>query len=161
MNQNYVVIVDNNDNILGTELREIAHRKGRLHRVVVVYLTSPQGKILMQMRTDGRLDHSCAGHVDPRESYQDAARRELIEELNYNVEELVEVGTTFSRTHFYKIYKTIVRRKIDKTHLNKEEVRWIRWVDPVDTLHKMSLDKKNKIFTSGFKATLKVYLNKD
>jgi len=58
-----------------------AHQKGLLHRISVVYLTNNKNQILIQKRSDGRLDHSAAGHVDVGESYLAAAERELEEEL--------------------------------------------------------------------------------
>lgn len=159
MDKNYVVVVDNNDNIIGKELEETAHQQGILHRVVVVYIASHDGKILIQLRNDGRLDHSCAGHVDPGENYESAAQRELMEELHYDAKELIEVGIVVSRSHFYRIYKTIVDESgIDENQVNKNEVSRIEWADPIATLNRMNLDIENKIFTRGFKATLKVYL---
>jgi isopentenyldiphosphate isomerase len=76
-----VIWVDEQDNILGSVTLDKAHLDGLLHRIAVVYLTNDLGQILIQERDDGRLDHSAAGHVDIGESYLEAAKRELAEEL--------------------------------------------------------------------------------
>jgi len=62
-----VVVVNDKDEVIGAVSREAAHTNGTPHRIAVVYVVNPAGGILVQVRMDGRLDHSSAGHVDPGE----------------------------------------------------------------------------------------------
>lgn len=84
-----VIVVDENDQVVGTMDKAEAHRTGVLHRIAVVYVENPAGQILVQVRSNGRLDHSAAGHVDVGESYLEAAQRELHEELGVSGVELI------------------------------------------------------------------------
>ncbi len=80
-------IVDENDNVIGTATRAEIHRKGLIHRAVHIFVFNSAGEIYVQRRSatkdkfPGVLDSSAAGHVDPGESYERAAVRELQEEL--------------------------------------------------------------------------------
>ncbi len=158
-----VVWVDDNDNILGNVSRIDAHQKGLWHRVSVIYLYNDQGEILVQHRADGRLDHSSAGHVDPGESYLQAAKRELEEELGVKNITLEEVGKDRSESvkrngdinrHQYTIYKC----KANPIELNKEEVKAVYWEKPENILKDIQKDPEHIKYTKGFNVTIKLYL---
>lgn len=84
-------IVNENDEVIGTEKRGIIHAKKLLHRAVHVLVFDSQGKIYVQKRAlckdtaPGKWDSSSSGHVDPGETYEESAIRELKEELNIDV----------------------------------------------------------------------------
>mmetsp|Transcript_19230 Transcript_19230/g.24300 ORF Transcript_19230/g.24300 Transcript_19230/m.24300 type:complete len:181 (-) Transcript_19230:201-743(-) len=77
-----------NDVCLGQMPRKEVHRTGKYHRAVNVVLLNGEGDILVQKRADSKVicpsrwDISCAEHLQPGETYADAARRGLQEELN-------------------------------------------------------------------------------
>ncbi len=79
--------VDNNDEVIGKASRWEIHSRGLKHRAVHIFLFNPSGDIFVQRRSERKdhyplkLDSSAAGHVDPGESYKEAAKRELQEEL--------------------------------------------------------------------------------
>ena len=87
-----VVLVNEKDEVIGTLSRAEAHKRGAPHRIAVVYVENSRGEVLVQVRMNGRLDHSSAGHVDPGEEYVDTAKRELREELGIDSVELRRVG---------------------------------------------------------------------
>lgn len=158
-----VVLVDKEDRIIGQTSRKEAHQKSLLHRVSVIYLYNNKGEILIQHRIDGRLDHSSAGHVDPGESYLQAAHRELFEELGVNHVELLEFATDkvdeikpdgSHPNHQYTIYKV----KASPKEINKEEVANVYWANPKDVLLDMEKDPNHVKYTKGFKITLKRFL---
>lgn len=69
-----------------------------------VILEDPQGRILLQLRTDDCLwSFSAAGSMEPGESAEDTARRELLEEtgLTAHALELYGVFTGPREHHFY------------------------------------------------------------
>ncbi|MBI2023210.1 NUDIX domain-containing protein [Candidatus Giovannonibacteria bacterium] len=161
-----VIWVDEKDNILGEVTREKAHQDGLLHRISVIYLINEKGEILVNLRAkDAHLDHSSAGHVDVGESYLEAAKRELSEELGVSGVDLLEIGSAaaidiynnFKSNHIMKIF--VSRAK--PVNINHEEVTNVFWQNPNETLKDMVLNT-NK-YAGGFKSSIKVildYLNK-
>lgn len=82
------IVVDRDDNILGYKTRyECHHDKSLIHRTVGVLIFNSKGQVLLQKRSmtkdmDGGLwGISTAGHVTKGQTYEDAAHRELREEL--------------------------------------------------------------------------------
>ncbi len=82
-------VVDEQDRVIGVAGRRDIHEKGLLHRAVHVFVVDQQQGIYLQKRAwhkdehPGKWDSSASGHVDSGESYVDAARRELEEELGF------------------------------------------------------------------------------
>jgi mevalonate kinase len=82
------IVVDQNDNILGYKTRyECHHDKSLIHRTVGVLIFNRNGQLLLQKRSitkdmdPGVWAISTAGHVTKNQSYEEAAHRELKEEL--------------------------------------------------------------------------------
>ncbi len=159
MNRN-VIWIDENENDLEEVSLARAHEEGLLHRISVVYLTDDKGQILVQKRDDGRLDHSAAGHVDAGESYLEAAKRELEEELGVVNVELKEVGFCSSNEasgkikHKFKVFQ----HQGNPGKLNPEEVAGVFWADPKEIWNDMQKDDKDEKYCGGFKGTLELYL---
>ena len=128
-------VVDERDRVIGSSNREEVHSKGLLHREVYVVVLTPDKKVLLQVRKDnGKFDHSAGGHVKMGETYQEAAVRELEEELGLRVDpkELQFVEKRVFRTkkkngwnnRFATIF--ILKRNIkneDTINWNREELK--------------------------------------
>jgi 16S rRNA (adenine1518-N6/adenine1519-N6)-dimethyltransferase len=80
-------VVDEQDRVTGAEPREYVHVNNLRHRAIHVFIFNQRGEIFLQRRSiwkdknPGRWDSSTSGHVDAGESYEEAARRELREEI--------------------------------------------------------------------------------
>ena len=162
-----VIWVDENDYVLGEVSREKAHTEGLWHRVAVVYLLNADGKILIQERKDSPgfgFDHSSAGHVDPGESYLEAAGRELKEELGVSGVELKEIGDAEGDEpkphlkkrlrHKFKIFECVA----EPGRLEPTEVVRVFWADPQKIWQAMKDSSTAHKYCGGFKATLAVWL---
>jgi len=83
----YFYVVDENDNAIGRASRSECHRKGLIHRSVYIIVINDKGEIFLQKRSmnkdlyPGYYACSATGHVEYGESYEEAAERELKEEL--------------------------------------------------------------------------------
>lgn len=80
-------VVDECDKLIGVMTRRQVHLERLRHRAVEIGVVDFQGRVWLQKRSrakdayPGFWDLSATGHVDPGESYDEAARRELREEL--------------------------------------------------------------------------------
>jgi len=85
----YVILIDPNDNEIGTEQKIEAHVKGKLHRGFSTLIMDENDNILIHKRSKNKY-HSpglwtapCCGHPRPGESYEDASKRRLKEEMGF------------------------------------------------------------------------------
>ena len=138
MNEDIFDVVNDDDEIIGRELRSVVHARGLLHRAVHVLVYNAAGQLFLQKRSmakdndPGLWDSSCSGHVDSGESYAVAAERELMEEIDLLVDEPMEelfkieasAGTGWE---FAVIYRT---EDEGPFNLCPEEIDEGRWFTP-------------------------------
>jgi hypothetical protein len=83
-------VIDDDDNIIGLEDRGLCHSLGLRHKVVFVFLVSPDGKILLQRKIGGinpekdLLDVGVQGHVGASEDIGPCAMRKIKERCNFS-----------------------------------------------------------------------------
>ena len=86
-----MILVNEQDDQIGTAEKMEAHRSGALHRAFSVFVFHPDGRLLMQRRADGKYhsaglwSNSACGHPRPGEDTGAAARRRLREELGLDL----------------------------------------------------------------------------
>ena len=132
--------------------RKKAHQLGLYHRASHIWIfRRKKGKmqVLLQQRSaksevfPSCLDISSAGHVRAGESYEDAAMRELKEELglDVNFDDLKSVGyrkivwdgishgLSYHDRHISKIFLLFKDVNEKTLHLDKNEVVFVKWMD--------------------------------
>ncbi|MDD3175425.1 MAG: NUDIX domain-containing protein [Candidatus Nanoarchaeia archaeon] len=108
-----IAIVNDKDEIIGTDFFKHIHSFGLLHREAYIYLINSNNEVLLQRRNDNNLwDHSAAGHFSEKESYVEGAKRELFEELGIDVE--------------LNDLKEIVYEKRESIKPNKKNLRFVK-----------------------------------
>lgn len=144
-NQDYVVLVDRQNKVLGTAPKLATHNQNTpLHRAFSLFLFNSNGELLLQQRSRMKKtwpliwSNSCCGHPMLNESNIDAAKRRLKFELGMELNEIYEILSDFS---YQAEMNGIVENEIcpvlvtftDKNPIiNKEEVedtKWINWQD--------------------------------
>jgi len=87
-----VVIVDDQDIVIGEAPLHEAWDKQLIHRIVLVLLENEAGELLLQRRSHDMLlypdcwDTSASGHVDDGHTYLEAAQLEIEEELSIHAQ---------------------------------------------------------------------------
>jgi isopentenyl-diphosphate delta-isomerase type 1 len=88
MSEEIFDVVDDADRVVGQASRSVVHAENLLHRAVSIFVLKPDGRLLLQHRSDSKDQYpgcytsSASGHVDSGEDYDTAAVRELSEELS-------------------------------------------------------------------------------
>jgi isopentenyl-diphosphate Delta-isomerase len=123
-------IVDFDDKVIGTATRGEIHRRGFFHRAVHIFVCNPVGRVYIQRRSDskdrhpGKLDSSAAGHVDPGETYEQTAIRELEEELGIRAEvkEVLRVPASERTDNEHVVLFQVMTES--EPAPNAEEIQW-------------------------------------
>jgi isopentenyldiphosphate isomerase len=91
MSQEIFDVVNEFDEVIGSEPRSVVHARGLMHRAVHVLVFNARGEIFLQKRSmkkdrqPGVWDSSCSGHLDSGEKYDECAVRELHEEIGLSL----------------------------------------------------------------------------
>jgi isopentenyl-diphosphate delta-isomerase len=160
-----VILVDENDNEIGTKEKIQAHENGgRLHRAFSVFVFNEKGEIMIQRRADGKYHcaglwtNTCCSHPRPGEPLEDAVHRKLKQELGFDTE-LREILSFVYMAQFenglteHELDHVFVGRFDGTPELNPEEVGDFKWVNP-EELEK-SIQETPDEYTPWFKIILK------
>ncbi len=163
MTDEYLDIVDENDNFVRKDTRDNIYAKGLNHnvRVVNIFIFNKNGQLLLPKRSmnrkifPGRFDFSCGEHVTAGENYDDAAIRGLKEELEIEREtptELFKLTPKDGVSCFMKVYMMNYDKEIKD--YDKDGIDELYWCD-LETIKKMI--KKNE---NEFKRDFTVIFNR-
>lgn len=87
----YVILVDENDEPIGTMEKMEVHQKALLHRAFSIFVFNDKGEILLQKRANkkyhsgGLWANACCSHPKPGEETLAAAKKRLHEEMGFDV----------------------------------------------------------------------------
>lgn len=147
--------VDEHDNPIGPIGRDDSRKTGARYRIARVSVEDADGNVLLQKRVDtkktypGCWDTSAGGNISYGESYEDAAARELREEVGIEGVGLQEVSYFYGEVidpagnkmnRFTKVYQAIVPRDIIVTP-QSDEVAELVWVTPSELTNIIAEDR--------------------
>lgn len=161
-----VVLVSENDEVLGLMEKQQAHINGILHRAFSVFLFNKNGEMLLQKRAASKYhspnqwSNAVCSHPRNGETYLEGANRRLKEELG--------IETNLNQK-FHFIYKADVgdslwEHELDHVfignydgefHLNPEEVSEVRYISSKNLEKELSENPEH--FTEWFKIILDEY----
>ncbi|MBK5277352.1 MAG: isopentenyl-diphosphate Delta-isomerase [Bacteroidia bacterium] len=156
----HVILVDQDDNAIGTMEKLEAHRKGILHRAFSILLFNSKGEVLLQKRapnkyhSGGLWTNTCCSHPLPDEPLEQATQRKLKQEMG------IELKPTFSYKFIYKadLDKGLVEHECDHVFIgtfdgtpmiNREEVEDWKFTE-MNSL-RVDIKKNPQAYTSWFK----------
>ena len=166
--EEFVVLVDREDNEVGLMEKQQAHVAGLLHRAFSVFVFNSKGELMLQQRAASKYHsptlwtNTCCSHPRENETYKQAANRRLVEEMGFDCELLYK---------FHFIYRAnldngLTEHELDhvfigtfdgEPKLNPEEVMAYRWVE-MDVLKKdMQTNPQN--YTAWFKIIFDQYIS--
>lgn len=135
-----VVLVDEENNVLGYVGKLEAHKKALLHRAISVIIFNSQGEQLVQQRAfnkyhfAGIWSNSCCSHPRKDESFQAAAERRLHEELGINtplkeefnfIYKVYDEKSGLTEWEYDTVFTGVYDGEVD---FNKDEVAAIKWM---------------------------------
>lgn len=163
-----VIVVDEQDNEIGTAPLTEVWQKGLYHRVASVFVQDEQGHMLLQLRGANVAvypncwDQAAGGHVDEGQTYDLAARNELAEEIGIKDVELTVLGTFRANNkegnriinQFERVYLASVPHDI-VLHPDAKEVHKLQWFTPEELKH--LIVEHPGTFTPGLLYALREY----
>ena len=142
--EEYVILVDQNDNPIGKEDKVKCHLpNGKLHRAFSALIFNGEGKLLLTKRSEGKMlwpnnwDGTVASHPRESETYVSSAERRMPEEIGIDCK--VSYVNKFEYHVPYKdigseneICGTLIGAidSFDKSSLIKDEISEIKWISP-------------------------------
>jgi 8-oxo-dGTP pyrophosphatase MutT (NUDIX family) len=137
-------VVDEQDQPLAPLPRKLVHGHGVWHRVAHVWLVNDRGEVLCQQRaltkelSPGLWEAFFGGHMAPDETYEQAATRELQEELAITPPPLTfwkvcrHISGHGYNNEFQGIFVARWNGKIDDVTFDDGEVEKVKWVSISD-----------------------------
>lgn len=161
-----VVVVSENDEILGLMEKMNAHENGILHRAFSVFLFNDKGEMLLQKRASGKYHspnqwtNAVCSHPKIDETYLKGAQRRLNEELGITA----DLTEKFSFIYKADVGQNLWEHELDHVFtgnyegnfaLNEEEVSEVRYISMQQLDEEMNANPEK--FTEWFKIILKEY----
>lgn len=135
-----VILVDSNDNVLGTMEKMEAHSRGLLHRAFSVLLFNSHGELLLQQRSvkkyhsGGLWTNTCCSHPRPGEKTATAVYRRLKEEMGI----ITETRALYSFVYTISFDQGLTEHELDHVFvghydgdpiINPDEIKDWKWVN--------------------------------
>lgn len=165
--EDMVVLVNRNDEVIGTMKKMQAHENGILHRAFSVFLFNNEGEMLLQKRaatkyhSPNKWTNACCSHPRIDETYEQGAIRRLQEELGIKTAlkkkfafiYKADVGNSLWEHELDTVFTGIYNTDFD---LNFDEVAEIRYITLENLLQEIK--EKPEDFTEWFKIILQEYI---
>lgn len=133
------IVVDRDDNILEYRTRyDCHHDKSLTHRAIGVLIFNDKGELLLQKRSmhkdlnPGKYTISVGGHVTKGQTYEEAAMREMEEELG------IQTPITFAKKFYVENFQ---ESEIAVTFTAKHNGPFFPNKDEMDKVEFLSLEK--------------------
>lgn len=166
--EEFVVLVDQDDQKLGLMEKQQAHVAGLLHRAFSVFVFNSKGELMIQQRAASKYHsptlwtNTCCSHPRDNETYEQAAHRRLEEEMGFDC----ELEYKFNFIYKAHLENDLIEHELDhvfigtfddEPKLNPDEVMAYRWVE-LDDLKKY-MEKNPQNYTAWFKIIFEHYVS--
>jgi len=99
-----LILVDKNDNQIGTMEKLEAHQKGLLHRCFSIFIFNSSGQLMLQKRAShkyhsgGLWTNTCCSHPEPNTELIPFAQKRLQEEMGFRCDLKEILAFTYKKT---------------------------------------------------------------
>lgn len=145
--QEILDLVNENDEVIGQIQRGAAYAQGVTNfRVIDAFIRNSEGKLFIPRRHKGkklfpnRLDTSIGGHVESEESYEDAFKKEAMEELNLDITKVSYkiLGKMAPHEDGTAAFITVYEIESDETpNYNRDDFGEHYWLTPQEILNRI------------------------
>ncbi|UOU97948.1 isopentenyl-diphosphate Delta-isomerase [Chryseobacterium daecheongense] len=164
--EEFVVLVNPEDEVLGLMEKQQAHVNGLLHRAFSIFLFNSKGEMLLQKRaakkyhSPNQWTNAVCSHPRNGETYLDGATRRLKEELGITA----DLSEKFNFIYKADVGEGLWEHELDHVfignyegefNLNKDEVDEVRYVSMKELDQELSQNPEH--FTEWFKIILEEY----
>lgn len=164
--EEYVVLVNPEDEVLGVMEKQQAHINGLLHRAFSVFLFNHKGEMLLQKRASKKYHspsqwtNAVCSHPRKDETYLEGSNRRLNEELGiktdlsekFNFIYKADVGGNLWEHELDYVFTGVYE---DSFNLNPDEVEEVRYISMENLDKEITENPEN--FTEWFKIILEEY----
>ncbi|MFN3909450.1 MAG: isopentenyl-diphosphate Delta-isomerase [Flavobacterium sp.] len=159
-NQEMVILVNENDQPIGTMEKIEAHEKAVLHRAFSVFIINQKGEIMLQQRASHKYHspllwtNTCCSHQRVGETNLEAGKRRLHEEMGFEVP-LKELFHFIYKAPFdnglteHELDHVMIGYYNEEPNINPEEVESWKWMGVEDIRKDMT--ENPEIYTVWFK----------
>ncbi|MEM5565560.1 isopentenyl-diphosphate Delta-isomerase [Psychroserpens sp. AS72] len=160
MIEEHVILVNDNDEQIGTMPKLEAHEKAVLHRAFSVFIFNDQNELMLQQRAKHKYHspllwtNTCCSHQREGESNLQAGKRRLMEEMGFVVD-LEETISFIYKAPFdnglteHEFDHVMVGHFNDEPIINPEEVEAWKWMPLEDV--KGDIELHPELYTAWFK----------
>lgn len=160
MSEEQVVLVNQQDEVLGTMEKMEAHEKALLHRAFSVFVFNADKELMLQQRalhkyhSGGLWTNTCCSHPRLGEAYLEAAHRRLQEEMGFDC----DLAYVYSFVYKAELDSGLTEHELDHVFighstqvpvLNAEEVHSYKYISMPDL--KVDLAAHPEKYTEWFK----------
>lgn len=163
MERNKVVLVDEQDKVLGEMNKMEAHEKGILHRAFSIFIFNSKGQMLIHQRANekyhggGLWTNACCSHPQWDEDIKESAEQRLQFEMGLQC----DLKRVFAFVYHTPVENDLIEHEYDHVLVgytnqqpipNPIEVQAYQWIDKLELLQKIK--DQPEAFTYWFRMAL-------
>ena len=155
-----IILVDKEDNQIGTIGKLEAHKENKLHRAFSLYIFNSKGELLIQQRnknkyhSGGLWSNTCCSHPRVEENIEESIHRRLEEEMGFDCK-MEKIFNTLYQCDFdngiseNEFLHVFIGKYDGEVNANPEEADDYKWIDPKELLE--DIEKNPDAYSYWFK----------
>jgi len=153
-----IIVVDENDNVIGCKPRDVVDKEGLMYRVSGLWIKNSRGESLLARRaytkthSPGRWGPAAAGTVDEGETYEENMVKEAEEELglmNVKFEKGPHIGVSGKYNYFTQWFSLLIDEPENYFKIQEEVVVEVKWFSEQELRDQLEKNPKDFLKNMG------------